>query len=174
MTEKKKKCFLITPIGNEDSGTRKRIDGVIDAAIDPTCKKYKLDMYVSHRMFLSGTTTTQIIEHILQDEIVIANLTTLNANVMYELAVRHYRGLPAILIAEHGTKLPFNISTERTIFYSNDILGGNKLKFNLEEAIKIALNPNQYKPDNPVYRVVQNLRLKPQPIKKEVLRDHKR
>lgn len=81
------------------------------------------DILVAHRLFERGSINKQVIELIYKSDLVIANLTGTNPNVMYELAFRHTLGLPVITIAEKGTKLPFDVSTERTIFYTNDYRG---------------------------------------------------
>lgn len=154
MANKKKKCFIVTPIGPDDSETRRSADGLIDSVIEPVCKKLDLDIFVAHRIDTPGSITAQVLEHILTDDLVIANLTSLNPNVMYELAVRHSARLPVISLAEDDTNLPFDISDERTIFYSNDMAGVTKLIPILEKMSKEALEDK--KPDNPVYRAAKN------------------
>lgn len=62
-----------------------------------------------------GLITFQIIEHLTEDELVIADLTGRNPNVYYELAIRHYSNKPYIQIKETTETLPFDIENMRTI-----------------------------------------------------------
>ncbi len=130
----KKKCFVITPIGNDTDPIRRHIDGIIDAAIVPSLGD-DYEISVSHRIFEPGTLTKQIIAEIFNADLVITNLTEKNPNVMYELAFRHCLGTPAIIIAEKGTQLPADITAERTIFYHNDAKGVLELKETLKSFI---------------------------------------
>ncbi|HBN06231.1 MAG TPA: hypothetical protein DD434_10660 [Bacteroidales bacterium] len=106
-----------------------------------------------------GSITKQILECILNHDLVVANLTELNPNVMYELAVRHSTAKPVITIAEFGTKLPFDITTERTIFYSNDMRGVPKLQKELRSSIT-SVDFEQPEYDNPIYRAQRDFKFK--------------
>ena len=108
MLEQKKKCFIITPIGDETEPIRRHIEGIIEAAIKPALGE-KYDIIVAHEISEPGSITKQVINEIYQDDLVIANLTGKNPNVMYELALRHAIAKPAIMIAEKGTALPSDI-----------------------------------------------------------------
>ena len=127
MLEQKKKCFIITPIGDETEPIRRHIEGIIEAAIKPALGE-KYDIIVAHEISEPGSITKQVINEIYQDDLVIANLTGKNPNVMYELALRHAIAKPAIMIAEKGTALPSDIIMQRTIFYHNDAKGTLELK----------------------------------------------
>lgn len=149
-----KSCFIITPIGKDNSETRRQADGLITSVIDPVLAEFSFKSCVAHRIDSLGSITNQIISHILDDELVIADLTGLNPNVMYELAVRHATGKPVICLAEKGTNLPFDITAERTVFYTNDMQGVEDLKNSLRNMIKvIPLEENVI--DNPIYRVAK-------------------
>ncbi|AGK97960.1 hypothetical protein [Clostridium pasteurianum] len=155
-TKKKKKCFIVTPIDEEGSPMRRHIEGIIDSAIFPVLENdYKID--VAHRIYTPGSIGKQAISSIYEADLVIANLTGLNPNVMYELAFRHALRKPVITIMEKGDKkLPFDVVTERTIFYINDSKGVLELKEELKkqvEALKI-IDCNTL--DNPIFSALES------------------
>lgn len=152
------KCFIITPIGSERSEVRDSLDGLMQNVIEPVLKEIGFNtdnIFVAHQIHESGSINNQIINHIVEDDINIVNLTGLNPNVMYELAVRHSVGKPVIIIAEEGTKLPFDIVDQRTIFYKDTMLGAVLLKEKLSKVIKLILENPENNIDNPVLKIVK-------------------
>lgn len=146
-------CFIITPIGDEGSVIRKKTDGLIDNVLEPVCNELNMEAIPAHKIDKLGSITNQVIQSVLDSKMVIANLTGLNPNVMYELAIRHAIKKPVVCIAEHGTKLPFDITTERTIFYSDDMYGATRLRYDLKDKLQSALSDSNI--DNPIYRAVK-------------------
>jgi hypothetical protein len=58
-----------------------------------------------------------ILEELERAEIIIADLTDLNPNVLYELGIAHVRCDSVILIAKIGQSLPFDLASIRCIFF---------------------------------------------------------
>lgn len=148
-----KSCFIITPIGGDNTDVRRHADGVITSVLKPLLKDifgFK-KVVAAHDMTQSGSINTQVMNAVIDSDLVIANLTGLNPNVMYELAVRHATQKPIIhLCSKDGTKLPFDIVDQRTIFYENDMLGVNELKNQLTKFLK-SIKYDEIVNDNPIY-----------------------
>lgn len=151
-----KTCFIVTPIGSDADPIRRHIDGIIDAVIRPELRDKGYKVIVPHRVPNPGTITKQIVQDIYNSDLVIVNLTGNNPNVMYELALRHCFNKPLILIAERGTKLPFDIVVERTIYYINDAQGVLELREQLSEALS-AVEKGAY--ESPIYTILNTYRL---------------
>ncbi|WP_316778397.1 hypothetical protein [Pedobacter antarcticus] len=152
--ENLEECFIITPIGATNSETFQKTTGLIKAIIDPVLNKLGFKANPAHYIFDPGSIPKQILRRIVNDRLVIANLTGLNPNVMYELAVRHAVKLPVVTMAEEGTKLPFDVSDQRTIFYNDSFAGVEEAKANLERAIELVLKED-YNPENPIYDAIE-------------------
>ena len=57
-----------------------------------------------------------MIQHIVNDPLVVADLTERNPNVFYELAIRHALGKPFVQLMKRGEQIPFDVAATRTIF----------------------------------------------------------
>lgn len=147
-------CFIITPIGSPDSEIFKKTTGLLEAIIQPVLSKLGFKAIPAHQIASPGSIPKQILRHIVEDRLVLANLTGLNPNVMYELAVRHAVKLPLVMLAEVGTDLPFDVKDQRTIFYSDTFAGVEACKKHLESAILTVLAEG-YEAENPIYDAIE-------------------
>ncbi len=149
--KQEKKCFIITPIGDSNSVIFRKAKGVIESVIRPVLQKNGFnDIKAAYEINISGMITTQIINRIIDDDLVIVNLTGNNPNVMYEMCLRHVVAKPIIHICENGTILPFDIKDSRTIFYENDMLGVSELKESLKRFL-VEIDYGVDYSDNPIY-----------------------
>lgn len=114
---KTKKCFVIAPIGEPASETRKRSDQVLKHIIVPAVESCGYQKPVrADQLAEPGMITSQVIQHIIEDDLVIADLTDRNPNVFYELAVRHAIRRPLVQLIRRGDQLPFDVAGTRTVF----------------------------------------------------------
>jgi len=148
-----KTCFIITPISSDNSEIRYKAYGLIETVIRPVLAEMGFKALDPLEIASSGSITNHIITELINADLVIANLTGPNPNVMYELAVRHAANKPVVTLAEHGTIIPFDIYAERTLRYTDSIAGGEPIKRDLPRAIEAAMN-TKYQ-DNPIYRAIQ-------------------
>ncbi len=152
--KKYKECFIICPIGEFGSDTRRKSDGLINAVLKPVLADFFETVYAPLDLSKSGNISDQVIDKLLTVDLVVANLTELNPNVMYELAVRHAKHKPVIILAERGTVLPFDIYAERTLWFDDAMDGVPKLSTEFRKSIIDTMGEIEL--DNPIYRVIQS------------------
>ena len=126
----KKYCFIISPIGEMDSDIRKRSDQVLKHIIGPAVEQCNYETIRADLISEPGLITTQIIQHIIEDPLVVADLSGKNPNVYYELALRHAIKRPLIQLISKGEPLPFDVAGMRTIIIDHHDLD------NVEESKK--------------------------------------
>jgi hypothetical protein len=113
MTEKL--CFVIAPIGDPETDIRKRSDQILKHLIKPAVKERGYEAQRADEISDPGIITTQIIQHLIDASLVVADLTSRNPNVFYELAIRHAFGKPVIQLIRKGENVPFDVAAMRTI-----------------------------------------------------------
>jgi hypothetical protein len=108
-------CFVLAPLGEADSDVRKRSDQVLKHVIQPAVKSAGYEAVRADQISEPGIITTQIIQHIIDDPLVIADLSGRNPNVFYELAIRHALRKPYVQLIQRGERIPFDVAAIRTI-----------------------------------------------------------
>jgi hypothetical protein len=117
----RKLCFVISPIGGEETTTRKWADQTIKHLIRPAVEAHGLEVKRADEEDRAGIITTHIIQRLVTADLVVADLTGRNPNVFYELAVRHVTRKPLIQIIRAEDEIPFDVQAMRTVkFELND------------------------------------------------------
>ena len=151
-----KTCFVIGPVGGPQSEPRRRFEGVVDHVIRPALRPLGFKVVDPHRNLDGGSITRRIVERLLTADLVVADLTGLNPNVMYELAVRHAKRLPVIQIMRAPLDLPFDLKDDLTFEYVDDIQGAADLRALIARAARQAMESTE-PPDNPVFRAARSV-----------------
>lgn len=131
-----KKCFIVCPIGDENTPTRKRSDQLFTHVLTPVCTLCGLEPIRVDKLHDTNSLTDTIIKNLQDCDLVIADLTEHNPNAFFELGYRFALGKPLIHLIEKGTKLPFDISAIRTLSYDlSDLDSVKELKDRLTQTI---------------------------------------
>jgi hypothetical protein len=94
-----KECFVIGRIGITDTSKR-RFKSICHEIIEPALKDRGYAIKSAIAFSQPGRDDEKIIRHLASADLVIADMTQINANVAYELAVRHAFRKPCLLIKE--------------------------------------------------------------------------
>ncbi|MFZ5867725.1 MAG: hypothetical protein ACOYXY_17705 [Thermodesulfobacteriota bacterium] len=135
-------CFVISPVGEPTSDTRTRSDRVLKHIVVPAAKDNGLVALRSDSISAPGIITSQIIRHILNDKMVVADLTDHNANVFYELALRHAFRKPLVQLISSDQRIPFDVQGTRVVKYSLDLDGASDARSSVARQIRTALAPD--------------------------------
>lgn len=115
-------CFYITPIGSDDSDERKHSDLFMSSLVQPALEELGLTVVRADQIGEPGLITTQVLEYIKRSRLAIADLSYLNPNVFYEVALRHALRLPIVQLIRKADRLPFDVNQSRTlVFDTSDI-----------------------------------------------------
>jgi hypothetical protein len=154
-------CFVIGPIGRHKSSERKHADALLKKIIKPTFAKHfkQFKIQRSDHIAQPGMIDSQVITHLIEAELVIADITDRNANAFYELGIRHMLQKPAIHLFRRGDVIPMDIAPYRAIEFDykkpEDV---REAKIALRKTVAEAILPT-FVLENPVTRSAGFIRL---------------
>jgi hypothetical protein len=117
--------FVLMPFGKKSTsdGSIIEFDRVYSDLISPAILQAQLEPLRADQETAGGIIHKPMFERLILCPFAIADLTTANANVYYELGVRHaFRPWSTIQIIAEGARLPFDVQMLRTFSYK---LGGD-------------------------------------------------
>lgn len=107
-----------------------------------------------------GMINDRIIHDIVHADLVVADLTDLNANAFYELGIRHAAQKPTIHIAKLGTPLPFDNAGHDTTFVDVTDWGSiTRVRERLAASVTAIRKPG-YRVSNPITQANASFELK--------------
>jgi hypothetical protein len=182
-------CFVIAPIGEDSSDTRARSDRVFKHIISPAVSNCGFEPVRADQISEPGVITSQIIQRLIDEPLVIADLSEHNPNVFYELAIRHAIRKPVIQIIHKSWRIPFDVHANRTVQYDDkDLDSVEDAKLEISAQIKHAReHPSEvaspvsiavdiaslHQSDNPVARSLADILAAIQDLRAEVVSSEK-
>ena len=149
----KKLCFVVGPIGEEGSDIRTKADWLLRGIIKPTLEARGYEVKRADEMPAPGNIDTQVINTVIDAELVVADLSELNANAFYELGLRHMSpNRPVIHMMRKGERIPFDNSSFRTIVFEHDTYEGMEAAKVALEAQLDEIEKDGFKVETPVSR----------------------
>ncbi|MBQ2244836.1 MAG: tetratricopeptide repeat protein [Oscillospiraceae bacterium] len=113
---KKYSCFVISPIGESGSPTRRDADFLLNLIIAPTLKEFGFDVMRGDHRSEANQIDIDVIKSVQESDLCICNLSEPNINVYYELGRRDETGKPVVLMkSKQSANLPVDIATRRYI-----------------------------------------------------------
>jgi hypothetical protein len=159
---------VIAPIGEENTEVRRRSDQVLNHIITPAARDRGYETVRADKISEPGLITSQVIQHLLDDPLVVADLTGRNPNVFYELAIRHAIRKPVVQLIQIDEPIPFDVAQSRTVQVDHrDLDSVARCKEELIRQIGVAeKNPGDV--DTPISVAIdlQSLRQSENPLEK--------
>lgn len=130
-------CFVVMPFGEP-------LGSYYSSIYKPAIEKAGLTpIRADSDIFGTGKIMDQVLAGILNAKVLVAELTTRNPNVFYELGVAHALQKPVVLVSATEDDVPFDIRHIRVIYYDkHDPFWGQKLLDKVAENVASAVqNP---------------------------------
>lgn len=158
-------CFVLMPFGQKPDALGNNIDfdQVYSDLIGPAIKDAGLEPVRADKELAGGIIHKPMFERLILCEYAVADLTTANANVFYELGLRHaVRPWSTVLMFAAGGRLPFDVTMMRGLPYQLNKKGvparaasDKKALTKLLKAAQVAANDEKPATDSPLYQLVQ-------------------
>lgn len=114
-------CFVLMPFGTkaDSTGTAVDFDAVYQQVLAPAIRDADLAPLRADEEVTGGIIHKPMFERLILCDYAVADLTLANANVFYELGIRHaVRPYSTVLVFASGARLPFDVAGDRGLPYS--------------------------------------------------------
>ena len=155
-------CFILMPFGQRRSvgGAIINFDGIYEQVIKVAAQKAGLEPLRADEEESGGIIHKPMFERLVLCDYAIADLTTANANVFYELGVRHAAKprTTVLLYAEGHGRLPFDVAPLRAISYGvgNDGLAANAKELCGKLSTRLKASKSDVTPDSPLHQLLND------------------
>jgi MAP3K TRAFs-binding domain len=167
-------CLVLMPFGRktDESGAIVDFDTVYQQLILPAIRAAKLEPIRADEQF-GGVIHKLTFERLIVCEYAVADLTFANANVSYELGVRHaVRPSSTALIFASGTPVPFDIVLDRGLAYSVSSTGTPAdVEGSIRRLAERLIAARDASVDSPLFQLVEGYP-DPNRMKTGAFRDH--
>jgi hypothetical protein len=142
--EKGTTCFVMQPFGGP-------LGSYYELIFKPAIEQAGMTaVRADDDIFATGKIMDQVWRGIRQAKVLVAELTSKNPNVFYELGLAHALEKPVVLVSSNQEDVPFDLRHIRAIFYDQaDPFWGQKLISKIADNIKSALT----NPEEAIFRV---------------------
>jgi MAP3K TRAFs-binding domain len=113
-------CFILMPFGDKTDAAGKiiKFDEIYKQVIQPAIEDAGMTPIRADEELTRGSIHKPMFERLILCDFAVADLTTANANVFYELGVRHaVRPGATVLLFALGGRLPFDVAPLRSVPY---------------------------------------------------------
>jgi hypothetical protein len=153
-------CFVLMPFGSkpDESGRVVDFDRVYRELIKLAIEAADLDPIRADEETSGGIIHKPMYERLMLCDYAVADLPTANANVFYELGIRHgIRPYSTVLVFAQGLRLPFDVAPLRGLPYRLDRFGAPEAvaqdRDALAERLRSCRNPAE---DSPLFQLVRD------------------
>jgi hypothetical protein len=110
--------------------------GIYEAAIRPAMEENGLATKIAGDIYEPGSILNQVWGCIRSAEVIVADVSEQNTNVIYEIGLCFGLRRFPILLVRDPSALPFNLRALRYIRYEDSVAGAKKLRQDLSSAIR--------------------------------------
>jgi MAP3K TRAFs-binding domain len=154
-------CFVVMPFGIKPDGRGGTVDfdSVYEQLLEPGIAEAGLQPLRADQELVGGLIHKPMFERLMLSDYAVADVTTANANVFYELGVRHaVRPYSTVLIGANLGGIPFDLAPDRVLPYQLDQSGRpahpEDDRRSLTDALRAARDAAT---DSPVFQLVDDL-----------------
>jgi hypothetical protein len=153
-------CFVLMPFGKklDAAGLMIDFDAVYRDVIGPAIKEAGLEPLRADDELAGGIIHKPMFERLILCEYAVADLTAANANVFYELGIRHaVKPATTVLLFSEKSRLPFDVALLRALPYALNAAGApenaDASKRDLVKQLRAAREARYQ--DSPIFQLVE-------------------